>query len=351
VQRFFEQEKRGQMDFFGLVILFIGAILLVVTFIDIFQTVIQIGGGGIVSKLFSAYLWKFLVMLARGNPQSKILDYAGSLILVSLFFFWVMLLWAGFGLIYLSDGDAVVDTYSGHSASAIGKLYFVGYTLTSLGNGDLKAGSDDWRLMTNFMGIGSVFIVTLSISYLLPVLQAVLSKRVLAKYINQLGNSPQEILLNGWNGKNFSQLYDKLSAVDTMILKHTEDHMAYPILHYFHAKKQEFSAPLNLTKLDEALTLIQILELDTGSNQYDWLFLRKSLDGYIKMLKNSFVRPNQVPPPLEFERLAATFPHVVHKTNYLERMQEELSERRKVLLGLINKDCWQWDDVEQAVSN
>ncbi len=333
------------MDLIGIALFFLGISFILLTVIDIFQTVIQIGGGGVMSKFFSEHLWKFFVWIAGGDPQSKILAYAGGFILASLFFFWIILLWAGFSLIYLSEEAAVVDTNSGRMVSTVGKIYYVGYTLTSLGNGDLKSGSDAWRLMSNFMGITSMFIVTLSISYLLPVLQAALSKRVLAKYINQMGDNPQEILIKGWNGKDFSLLYNRMRTLDAMILKHTENHLAYPILHYFHAERREFSAPLNLAKLDEALTCIQIFELDPSATRYNWQFLRKSLDDFVEMAKRSYVQPEKEAPPFHIDLLASSFPQIEKLNEGLPVIQSDLNERRKLLLGLVQKDCWKWTDV------
>ncbi len=190
-----------------LVFLIPGILLLIVVTIDLVSTILLMSGGGIISNLISKGIWKILYRLSHRDARSSLLRKAGIVILVAIFFTWIFLIWTGFSLIYLSDIDSVIDTSTEEITNTIGKIYFVGYTISSLGNGDLKSGSDPWRIFSNVMSLYGTFFITLSISYLIPVLAAVIKKRALSGYIYQLGKTPLEILKNGWNGKDFSILY------------------------------------------------------------------------------------------------------------------------------------------------
>ncbi len=336
------------MEFESLILIFAGIGLLVVVALDIFLTIIHFGGGGLLSKPFSDYIWKIMVTLAGHNPRSSYLVYSGPVILGMLFFMWVTVIWAGFSLIYLSAVDSVVDTTTEVNTNPIGKIYYVGYVLTSLGNGDLKSGSDTWRIVSNIMGIGSLFFVSLGISYLVPVLQAVISKRTLARYIDQLGRSPEEIILNGWNGDDFSQLYQRFTTLETMIIQHSERHLAYPILHFFHSRNRKYASPLNLAKLDEAITIQEVYQLDKTSGSYNWMILRKSLDDFILKVKGTFVQPTNESPPFDYPRIVWEFSLENFSETMVEKRLSKLDERRRVLKGMVEKDQWQWKDILEA---
>lgn len=336
------------MGFNSLFLIFLGLSILVIVVIDIFLTVIHLGGGGILSKPYSEGIWRIFKLFSGRNPESVILNYAGSFILVSLFFFWISIIWLGFSLIFLADEGSVVDSITDANSNEVGKIYFVGYTLTSLGNGDLKSGSDWWRIMTNIMGMGSIFFVSLVISYLLPVLQTVVAQRTLATYIYQLGNTPEDIILNGWNGKDFSALHKRFSTLETMILKLSEQHMAYPILHYFHADKREYAAPLNLAKLDEALTIREIYQMDKNTDNFNWVPIRRSLDNYLLKMKGNFITPSSLPPPFEYPRIHEFWDDIPIPDSALQKKLNELKERRCLLLGLVEKDLWHWQDINKV---
>jgi hypothetical protein len=336
------------MEIVTIIMILLGIGILVTVSIDIFLTVIHFGGGGILSKPFCDFLWKVTVVLSGRNPRSSFLVYSGALILVLLFFFWVLLIWTGFGLIYLSDVKSVVETNTEINTNTFGKIYYVGYVLTSLGNGDLKSGSDFWKIMTNLMGIASLFFVSLSISYLLPVLQAVISKRTLARYIHQMGRTPEEIILNGWNGEDFSQLYQRITSLETMIIQHSERHLAYPILHFFHSNLPEYSAPLNLAKLDEAITIMEVYELDKSNKTYHWQMLRKSMDDFITKVQGYFVEPTSDQPPFRYNRIVSEFSKESLSDNLVAERLKKNSERRRVMKGLIEKDLWEWEDMTRS---
>lgn len=336
------------MDISSLILILVGACILVVAAIDIFLTVIHLGGGGLLSKPFFEFFWRIFIFASNRNPESTFLKFAGSVILVSLFFFWLILIWFGFSLIFLADDGSVIDSMTGENANVVGNIYFVGYTLTSLGNGDLKSGSDEWRIITNIMGMGSLFFISLGISYLLPVLQAVIAQRTLATYIYQLGNTPEAIIINGWNGKNFSVLHQRFGDLETMILKLSEQHLAYPILSYFHADKREYAAPLSLAKLDEALTIREIYLMDKDTDNFNWVALRRALDNYLLKMKGNYIKPSTQPPPFRYQQVAAYWGDLKVSEETRQKKLDALRERRCLLLGLVEKDLWLWKDVNNG---
>jgi hypothetical protein len=323
-----------------------GVVLLGLLCIDIFRTIIHIGGGGFFSRRLADWAWKLAIKLSGKNPHAKILDYAGSIILVVLILAWLLWLWLALSLVYLADTGSVVVTNSGRQASIVGKIYFVGYTLTSLGNGDLKSGSDAWRIVTNLTGITSLFIVSLSISYLLPVLQAAVTKRTLASYIYRMGRSPWEILTNCHAADSFSMLYNRVTNLETMILQHTEQHFAYPILHSFHATDPASSAELNLATLDEALSVLLVFELDDPGQRGQVMVVRRAIGAFLDRYRAMYLDADNAPPPFTYDQ-DPPWPRDLFIGPAQSSRLDELSERRSTLLASIEQHGWKWEDVTE----
>ncbi|MDT0688972.1 hypothetical protein RM549_04200 [Salegentibacter sp. F188] len=324
-------------------ILILGVVIIVLVTIDMLSTILRMNGGSYLSNFIAKNIWKALLLLSNHNGRSKTLSNAGFLIILILFCLWIGLIWLGYSLIFLSSVSSVVDTATLLPSNWVGKIYFVGYTLSSLGNGDLKSGGDHWRILSNTMSLHGTFLVTLSISYIIPVLDAVIKKRTLSAYIYQLGRSPAELIRNCWNGKDFSILHDQFQSLHTMILEHSERHLAYPVIRYFHSNELKYSAPLCMAILDEVVTIQEVYKIDKSDKAYNWQILKKSLNSYLDILSKSYTKPTKEAPPfdysddLDFSVLTTDKKH--------SEILEELKTRRKYLMGSVIEDGWKWEDV------
>lgn len=321
-----------------------GILILLVVVVDIFRTVIYINGGGPLSTFVAEYIWKIFYRIGGRNGRSPVLNIAGGIILLFLVFMWIFLIWVGYSMIYLADANSVINNSTHQPAGIIGNIYYVGYTLTSLGNGDYSPGNAVWQMVSNVMGLNTTIFISLGISYLLPVLQAVIDKRTLAVHIDKLGATPDEIIKKGYNGKNFDALYQRFSNLESLLLKHGERHLAYPILHYFHSNKKAHSLSLSLAVLDEAMTIQKIYKIDKSEKAYHWEVLRGALDNFYQRLDNRFVVAAEDQPPFDYkDKLPEEF-----VKNYVGEPEMELQKfqnRRKKLVGYIHKNGWKWDDV------
>lgn len=198
------------------------------------------------------------------------------------------------------------------------------------------------------MGITSMIFTTVGISYLLPVLQAVIQKRSLSIYIGKLGNSPEEILNTSWNSKDFHGLYALFGNIEEMLLQHSERHLSYPILHYFHSNVKEYSAPLMLAILDEMITIQEVYEIDKQPNIYQWKVLRGVMDNYLNRLDESFIGTEEKLPPFPYTDIPDT------QNLSEEVLKEKLAkyqDRRCKLYNLITKDGWDWSDVTRVIDD
>lgn len=323
-------------------LLLLGIILILAVSVDMIRTIIFLNGAGAISKWYANLIWQVFFKISGKNGKSPLLTFAGGTILISLIFLWIIMIWAGFSLIFISDPDSVLNATTKIPADIVGNIYYVGYTLTSLGNGDLVSGSNFWRIISNILGITSMFFVTVGISYLLPVLQAVIAKRSLAIYIAKLGDSPEDLLNNSWNGKDFNGLYSRFGNLESMLIQHSERHLAYPILHYFHSNIKEYSAPVQLAMLDEVLSIQEVYGLDSASNLYHWRVLRGAIDNFLARLDNTFIGSSDEIPPFNYKNLPE---HDNLSEAEVKSKLQKYDDRRRKLLGLIQKDGWEWEDV------
>lgn len=333
----------------NITVLIIGVLIQIIVLVDIFKTIIYMNGAGYLSGLASKTIWNVLFLVSGRNGKSKLLNLCGPFILLFLLFMWVTLIWLGYSLIYLSDPNSVINTTTNVATSTIEKFYYVGYTLTSLGNGGYSPVSGFWQIISNIMGLNSMVFISLAISYLLPVLQAVIDKRSLSLQIAMLGSTPIEIIQNGYTGKNFNLLYQRFTTLENLLIKHSERHLAYPILHYFHSNNKRYALPLNLAALDEAMIIQKIYKIDSSENSFHWKLLADTLENFYDRLDSVITIKANVVPSFEYKN-KLPFDFSKNAPEDPEWELSELQERRKKVLGYVRKDGWTWPDVTDPIN-
>ena len=103
-----------------------------------------------------------------------------SAALLAAVLMWTLLLWAGWALVFLASEGAVIGASSGAPADAWARVYFVGYTLVTLGLGAYPPAGPAAQLATTAASLSGLVVLTLAISYILPVLQAAVHRRATA---------------------------------------------------------------------------------------------------------------------------------------------------------------------------
>ena len=236
--------------------LILGIVLVLLAVVDAVQTTLTAGsGGGPLTAPLGRVTWR-LLLRASGGRSSTLLGYGGMLTLLLTVSMWVLLLWAGWTLLFVASGT-VVDATTGAPASFPATIYYAGFVVFTLGVGDFVSTSGTWQVLTALASFIGLFVITLSITYLVSVVSAAVTRRQLAESISILGRTGPEIVLTHWvDGQISSQLASRLQTLSTQLLKITQQHLAYPVLHYFHSTDPTSSAPRALAALDDALVLL-----------------------------------------------------------------------------------------------
>jgi hypothetical protein len=325
-----------------------GAIIILAAGVDLIWTTLGTHGGGPVSDTLLNAIWKLLLRLHRRNARHRLLSYVGSLLLSLIVVIWMGLFWAGCFLVFEGRRDSIVDSHTRRVATTEEKFFFTGSTLFTFGTADYAANGPWWRLatvVTGAIGLGSV---TLAITFLLQVLQSVVTKRSLAVYISDVGATPYEILNRSWTGERFEGLDGHMATITEQLHIVTEQHLAYPVLRYFHSEKRRTASTVRLAGLYE-MTLI----LEAGVAPHLRLGrisiypLRDALAGYCEALSGMFVSAAPVPPPLpSLAAIRDLGVETVDEATFAAAAGEESPLYiRRFFLGLLHADGWAWDDV------
>lgn len=327
----------------------VGAIILIVATLDILWTTLLMKGGGIITTKVTTFLWSRLLMIHRRTDSHFLLSHSGLLMVAITMLIWLSLIWLGWGLVFLSSENAVIDTNTLLSADLNSRFYYAGYIIITLGNGDFKAGSDLFKILTVFASINGFFIVTLAITYLLPLLSAVTEKRALAAYINGLGHNPVDVILRAWNGKDFGQLPQHFNNLVPLLNSLAQQQLAYPILYTFHSPHRETAFGPSLAILDEALHYFEFgFKPDSGIDKVTIYALRRSITMILSSRDILTQDENDPVPPLpDLKPLESAGFNVINCELFRNHM-EMLNPRRRQLMLFIKLTGWDWQEVLES---
>ena len=230
----------------------LGIGILLVTIYDVLWTTLRLTSGGPITSWVTDALWKLSTRLTRSHKALATLGFFIVLLTVAL---WVLLVWTGWTLVMGMSPRAVLESATGRPADLWSRIYFAGSTIITMNISEYRPGSAGWQIVSTIAAANGFSLVSLIITYLLPIVGAELERRRLAVYITSLGRTPHEILLRAWDGSDFGKLPDHLIALTLPMMEVGQSHLAYPVLHCVHSRTRETALAPSVAVLDEAITL------------------------------------------------------------------------------------------------
>lgn len=322
-----------------------GAALLLFVSYDFFYTTLSASGAAPLARGVSFMLQGLLLLLVRIFGR-KAFSISGMLINLAVLTLWILLIWLGLFLVFSYHPEAIINS-NGKVASTIERFYYTGYVLSTLGLGNFKPTTPFFEILTSgFSLFGFVFITT-SMTYLVSVSSAVMHKRTLGLFIRNLGKRPDEVaryLL----GVDSSFRYQQLIVLQQMIDRHSTNHQAYPVLHFYHTPTEGTSLSINLTVLDEAVSIL--LNSNKLNNiEKELQPLRNSISNFLQHVEQKYGHKADAAPSINWSRLQ--LPEGVPESE--NTVEHPLRSRRKVLQSLLQSENWNWDKIypESALNN
>ena len=324
-----------------------GVTILLMLYSDLFYTTLSTNGAGVISGFISRNIWKIILFL-KNKLKADLLKFGGIMILLSIFISWIMMAWAGYSLIYQLDPSNIFNTKSDAPASFWDKWYYAGYTLSTLGYGDFYVEKTGWKLFSVITSLSGLSIVTIAITYLIQVISSEIAQRQLALHISTFGQSSEEILINILKENGSVNLQSQFESISLQVLSHSQHMLAYPVIHYFHASKLRDSAAINLAILDEALSILLIVQTKEEFNSnVKYTSLRKSLTVYLQTMEDGeFVKPANIAPAIpDLTALLKLEAFEVPTANLIKRGYDSLEYRRKIWKSIIEHNGRNWNDL------
>ena len=259
---------------------------------------------------------------------------------------WVAALFLGWVLVFASSDGAVRAASTGIPGDLVDRIYFAGYTMLTLGLGDQVPGAGIWQLATVLATGTGLVLVTLSITYLVPVASAVVQRRQLAAQIAGLGGTAHDIVLRGWNGTDFGSLGQNLSMLSSSLHTVRLQHLTYPVLHFFHSQSRHDAAAVHLTNLDQAIGLLRYGVSDTVSPDAQTLAaIQNGIDEFLATMEGIHITDDAHSiAPASLEPLdQAGIP--TDPSTYRAHV-DDTERQRRLLASYLHDDGWTKHDLD-----
>ncbi|HEX2257038.1 MAG TPA: hypothetical protein VHG92_10145 [Afifellaceae bacterium] len=135
----------------------------------------------------------------------------------------------------------------------------------------------------------------------------------------------------------------QLGSLSTLISQQAQEHLAYPVLHYFHSAEDETALAPRIAALDDALRILRhAVAAEARPADIDLMSLTGSIDVYVNALGSAHISPTQDEPPIpSLDRLKKRGIPLAEYRDIEAAFQREW-ERRRMLLALVRHDGWDW---------
>lgn len=243
-----------------------GAGLCLLAIADLYITVLYARQDlNLLSARLSALVWRLFRTVGQRTARNGLLTFCGPTLIVLIPLTWVGLLLVGFALIsWPALGDQIHRTGGTTPTDFYTAIYYSGYTLSTLGYGDIVPDSGFYRVMAVIESLLGFAVLSLSVTYLMSVYSALVRRNTLAAALHHQTDGTDdaaELLARLGSGGTFADAGPQLASLVRGLHDLYESHHSYPVLHYFRFRESFYGmahmvgmiadvAALALTALD-----------------------------------------------------------------------------------------------------
>jgi hypothetical protein len=306
-----------------------GFLVVLITASEVFGTTTQSGLAPL-TKWFARTLRGGLARLHRMSVPG-IHNRLGLIVTMSMVLSWIGWMWIGWTMVFLGAEDAVVNGSTREPADFWARVYYAGFVFSTLGLGDYQPGTSFWQVTTAVASTLGFFVVTFSISFLVPLVQAAMFKWNLALNLHRSLPSPEAAVLEAWNGESLSALEGYFETVRDKVIQLEHSLRLYPILWDFRNQSHLSHIVLGLTSLYETLILAECgvaSSVDSGKARQLRRALRAVQEQMLE-LSTADLHQSAVPDPPSLAALAHGGLPVADPTAFANHVARHAEARRR----------------------
>jgi hypothetical protein len=298
----------------GMHILYIAAGVFLIGFgaVDALWTTLWVdGNAGPFTRRHNSWMRRLILRLA--GSRHRVLSMTGPIVLVTSVLVWAMIPWAGWVLLYSGDPQSILHTRTLEPSNLVDRIYFTGYTMFTMGNGDFTPNGKTWEFLTGWASLNGLFMLTLAVTYLLAIIEAVVAKRSFGSQVWTLGRTAEEFLIHSWDGRRFPSVELQIVSLTEQLNLVTEQHHAYPMLHYYHESYRKQSVSHNLAVFSEVILLFAHgVDESVRPAPSALVSAQRTVEEFLETLRSAYVRPSdqESPAPSLVKLAAAGIPTV-----------------------------------------
>jgi hypothetical protein len=281
-----------------------GAVVMAVTLLDIFLTVLYARAGtALFSPVVSRGTWLVFRLGSRpfGRNRGRVLSFCGPVILVALIFVWAAGLALGSALIMHPNlGGGIRASQGPTQRDFMSALYAGASSLSFVGSSDFKPQSAVFQAFYMLNSLIGVSVVSLVVAYVMQIYNALKSRNALGLGIQTLsddtGDAAELIAGLGPQGQ-FNSGFSNLSSLASNASEVKESHHFYPLLFYFRFAEPYYSVSQSSTVL---LDSVSLLKSALSDEDYGWLKESATVAQcwraamlLVEMLEQVFLHPEQ----------------------------------------------------------
>lgn len=227
-----------------------GTLLVLIALVDIYLTVLHPRGeSSLLSVPTARGVWRCFRAVAQRLPirRDRFLSHGGPTIIITIIGLWVLLLLLGFTLMVWSGlGTGIQSESEKISTDFITAFYYVGFSLSTLGTGDLTPQTPPYRLLSVLKSILGFSVFTLALSYVLSIYSNLAGRNTFALSLHhRTGNTADsaELLARLAADNNINTLSRDISEIAQNLIGLLESKNSYPVLLYFRYRQTYYALP------------------------------------------------------------------------------------------------------------
>ena len=301
----------------------LGALVVLLTLIDIVATVIGVSRGhGVTSRVVSRTMWAAGLAVHRRRPAHWLLSALGPAIFIAITLAWAVLLIGGWVLVFLPE--AALSPTNQITLSWWDRIDHACALVFGGSAPFAQAGGQPWSFIARLARFSGLGLASFGLAYALPVVGSVVRYRAAARLTASI-HPNQHIIETAHADGSDSVTHLHLINLTTSLNQLAQEINAYPIVPYFHSTDESAVVPIQLRIVDEYLDRRD--PDDTSVPDSVVIPLTSSIDAILDQVAQHFL-------PLDIDT------------------PDDRAERRRTLLDAwLVRDGWSVDRSEQLTEH